>query len=167
MRNLLFRVAAGGALAGGVLAVHRWRTSRHAGGVPFNGMRIAMNTAINPWLLRRGFAGGRHSELGMLEHVGRVSGKVHRTPVHPTAIGDLVWIPRPYGEKSQWARNVIAAGRCRLQLHGEILELDEPEIVPASDDPALSDAAADLARWLGISYLQLHRVPAEAMPIAS
>jgi hypothetical protein len=167
MRNLLTRLAAGALVAGGVFAVHRWRTSRRTGGVPFNGMRIAMNTAINPWLLRRGLAGGRHSELGMLEHVGRVSAKVHQTPVHPTVIGDLIWIPLPYGNASQWARNVIAAGGCRLQLRGEVLELDGPQIVPARNDPALSDAAADLAGWLGISYLQLHRVSGAAMPIAS
>ena len=166
MRNLLFRLAAGGALAGGVLVVHRWRASRQAGGVPFNSMRIAMNAAINPWLLRRGLAGGSRSEISTLEHHGRVTGQVRQTPVHPTVIGDLVWIPLPYGEASQWARNVIAAGRCRLRLRGETLDLDEPQIVPPGDDPALSDAAADLARWLGIKYLQLHREPA-AMPIAS
>ena len=34
-----------------------------------------VNRVLNPWLLERGLAGGRHSEIGPLEHIGRSPGR--------------------------------------------------------------------------------------------
>jgi deazaflavin-dependent oxidoreductase (nitroreductase family) len=141
----------------GVRAVLIWRQGRQAGEAPFEGLRLAMNDHVNPWLMDRGFAGGRRGEIAMIEHVGRRSGELHRTPVAPTFTGDDVWIPLPYGEASQWARNVIATGQCRLQVRGSVYHLDEPGIVRASDNPQLPPAVARTLDWLGIEFLRLHR----------
>lgn len=141
----------------GVAAALRWRRAREAGEVPFNRMRVTMNSRVNPWLIERGLAGGLHSEIATIEHIGRHTGVVHSTPVHPTFVDDRVWIPLPYGEASQWAKNVIVAGHCRLRAHGTVYELDEPQIVPATDDPKLAKTATQVADWLGIEYLRLHR----------
>ncbi|HET6317792.1 MAG TPA: nitroreductase family deazaflavin-dependent oxidoreductase, partial [Chloroflexota bacterium] len=47
---------------------------------------------------------------GVLVHRGRRSGKTYRTPVvvRPTADGFI--IPLPWGEGTDWCRNVRAAG---------------------------------------------------------
>jgi deazaflavin-dependent oxidoreductase (nitroreductase family) len=157
MWKQLRRLMLAGGITAGVMAVLEWRRGRRAGEVPFDRVRKAMNDHVNPLLMEHGLMGGRHSEIACIEHVGRKTGQTHVTPVHPTFVEDRVWIPLPYGKASQWAKNVIAAGHCRLQLHGTMYELDEPQIVPASDDPKLPQMAARLAGWLGIEYLRLHR----------
>ena len=53
------------AVSGGAFIV--WRRNPRIG-------TAFMNTVVNPSLVRRGLAGGRGSEIGTLEHVGRTSG---------------------------------------------------------------------------------------------
>ena len=157
MRRWLCRLTLVGVMAGAVMAVRDWRRGRRAGGAPIGRVRDAMNGRIDPWLMEHGFAGGQHSEIGTVEHVGRKTGLTHRTPVYPTFVDGRVWIPLPYGEASQWAQNVVAAGYCQLRLHGTVFGLDEPQIVAASDNPKLPRLAARLTGWLGVEYLRLHR----------
>jgi deazaflavin-dependent oxidoreductase (nitroreductase family) len=158
MRRWLRRLTMVGVMAGAVTTVLEWRRGRRAGEAPFGRARNAMNGRINPWLMQHGFTGGQHSEIGTIEHVGRKTGLAHTTPVYPTFIEDRVWIPLPYGHASQWAQNVIAAGHCQLHLHRSVYGLDEPQIVPPSDNPKLPRVAARFAGWLGVEYLRLHRL---------
>ena len=159
MRRFVRGFLVGTAAAVTATTVMQWRRGRAAGEVPFDRVRIWGNERLNPWLLKRGLAGGRRSEIGMIEHVGRKTGAVHLTPIHPTFTADgQVWIPVPYGEMSQWAQNIIAAGHARLQWHDTLYDLDQPEIVAAHEDPALSPLAARAAEWLDVRYLRLVRV---------
>jgi F420H(2)-dependent quinone reductase len=148
MRRLVVVVAALGLLAAAGVALWRRNPRMGAG---------RMNELVNPVLVRRGLAGGGRSELGTLEHMGRKSGTVRLTPVHPVLVGDTVRIVVPLGLQSEWARNVLAAGHCRLQLHDTVYELDEPVLLPAG---AIADLPA-VSRWLGdmlgVMYLRLHR----------
>jgi deazaflavin-dependent oxidoreductase (nitroreductase family) len=61
-----------------------------------------------------------------LEHVGRRTGTVRHTPLLAFRDGDLVTIALTYGPRVQWLQNIRAARRCRLHLHGRLLELGEP-----------------------------------------
>jgi deazaflavin-dependent oxidoreductase (nitroreductase family) len=158
MMRMMRRAIALGGLAGAVALVVRWRRARAAALDPFPAARRFMNERIDPWLLRLGLVGGRHSEIGLIEHVGRRTGMLRLTPVHPTVTPDEVWIPLPYGETSAWAQNVLAAGRCRLQIHETLYELDRPAIVDATEDPELPWLAAWLADRMAVRYLRLHRV---------
>ncbi len=65
--------------------------------------------------------------------MGRSSGKTYRTPLdaHPLADGYL-FIPM-YGPRSDWVRNVLAAGAARLLLGGKEIELESPRIVKQRD----------------------------------
>jgi deazaflavin-dependent oxidoreductase (nitroreductase family) len=65
--------------------------------------------------------------FGVLEHVGRRSGLVRRTPlnVFRTADGGRV-IALTYGPDVQWLRNVEAAGGCRVLMRGRWVRLVEP-----------------------------------------
>jgi hypothetical protein len=148
MRKILVGVAVPVAI-GAVLvgAARRWR--RSPPGTAF------VNSVVNPVLLRRGLAGRGRSEIATLEHIGRRSGIKRLTPVHPEATQAGFRIVVPLGMQSEWARNVIAAGHCRLQLHDQIFELDEPVMVGAAEATDLPWALRRLMASLGFKYLNL------------
>ena len=79
----------------------------------FPALRKAMNERVNPWLLDHGYPGSEHAEIATLEHMGRTTGALHFTPVHPTVLGDAIVVPAPLGGGSQWAQNVLHACRAR------------------------------------------------------
>ena len=138
-------VALVAALIAGVLF---WRRNRRLG-------TSFVNSVVNPIILRQELAGGRKSELGTLEHVGRRSGVQRFTPVHPEPTVDGFRVLVPLGEQSEWARNVVAAGRCRLQVHDHTYELVRPTIVrpvEVRDLPRVVGRAMDA---LGFQYLEL------------
>lgn len=64
-----------------------------------------------------------------LEHVGRRSGVVHRTPLMAFRHGQTVTIALTYGPRVDWLRNARSAGGCRLHLGGSLLRLGPPSSV--------------------------------------
>lgn len=76
-----------------------------------------------------GHAARRLPGFAIVMHVGRRSGRVHRSPVNLFRAGDRYVIALTYGADSQWVRNVIAAGRCEVETRGRIVPLRDPEIV--------------------------------------
>jgi len=137
-------------LGGAVGAVAWWR--RH----PRIGVQY-VNRVIDPWLMRAGIIQKSEGELALIEHVGRVSGTVRVTPVHPVATADGYRIVVPLGAASQWARNVLAAGHCRLQVGDVVHDLDEPTLVSPVAVAGIPSIAGHLMDWLGFRYLELHR----------
>ena len=91
-----------------------------------------MNRVVNPWLVEHQAADRSAGEIGLLEHIGRASGKVRVSPVHPVPIEGGYRIVVPLGAESQWARNVLAAGHCRLQIGDSVHELGLAPGVPAT-----------------------------------
>lgn len=134
------------AAAGGALIV--WRRNPRIGSA-------FVNSVVNPALVRRGLAGGAASELGTLEHLGRRSGIRRLTPVHPEPTPHGFRIMVPLGAHSEWARNVLAAGHCRLQLHDVVYDLDEPTMIAARDAEDLQSAVRRVMAALGFQYLDL------------
>jgi deazaflavin-dependent oxidoreductase (nitroreductase family) len=83
---------------------------------------------VNPLVLS--LAGTRLLPLyGVLEHRGRRSGKAYRTPVvvRPTSDGFIV--PMPWGESTDWYRNVRAAGECVIRWKGRGYRMVQPELI--------------------------------------
>jgi len=113
------------------------------------------NTVVNPWLMDHRLAGAGSSELGTLEHIGRRSGILRLTPVHPEPTAEGFRIMVPLGEHSQWARNVLAAGHCRLQWHDMVYDLDEPAMLVATEADDLPRAVQGTMAALGFEYLRL------------
>ena len=148
MRKLA--LIAGGLVVAGAGGLVAWRRN------PRIGTRF-MNEVLNPLLVARGISGAGRSELGTLEHVGRRTGTRHLTPIHPVATEDGFRIVVPLGPKSEWARNVIAAGHCRMQLHDTVHDLDEPVLLAASEIPEIDAPAAWALDRLGVEYLLLRR----------
>jgi len=65
----------------------------------------------------------------VIEHRGRRSGKLYRTSVvvRPTRDGFIV--PMPWGEHTDWYRNVKAAGECIIRWKGRVYKMTQPELV--------------------------------------
>jgi hypothetical protein len=124
----------------------------------FSWMRARMNDQVNPWLLEHGIPGSGRAEIGTLEHVGRTSGTIYYTPVHPTLRGDTVLVPAPMGVGSQWARNVLHAGRARLQLHDTLYELDEPRLIGVGETGFFAAPIAAPFDRMGWRYVRFHVV---------
>ena len=84
---------------------------------------------LNPWVVRLGLAGGRHSPIGLVLHAGRRSGRPYATPLAIHRHGDSLFIPLTYGPAARWCLNVQAAGACRVRLRGRELAATHPRIV--------------------------------------
>jgi deazaflavin-dependent oxidoreductase (nitroreductase family) len=103
------------------------------------------------WLVVRWLPG-----YGRMVHVGRRSGRVYRTPVLAFRRGDRVRFALTYGPGTDWARNVLAAGRATLEQRGEGVELIEPRLFR---DPSHRDVPAGVRAVLrairASDYLEL------------
>ena len=148
MRKVMLLAAALGAVGAG--AIVAWRRNPRLG----SGL---VNERVNPFLLQRGLSGGQRAEIGTLEHFGRRTGTRRVTPVHPEPIDDGFRILVPLGLQSEWARNVLAAGHCRLQLHATLFELDEPALLQPREMADVPFVARAMFGALGFAYLRLHR----------
>jgi deazaflavin-dependent oxidoreductase (nitroreductase family) len=85
-----------------------------------------MNPVVSPVL--------RHlPTFGVIKHRGRRSGKPYETVVSPLRKGDLMAIGLMHG-KTDWVKNVLAAGEADVQMSGKDLHLVRPRLVPAGGD---------------------------------
>jgi deazaflavin-dependent oxidoreductase (nitroreductase family) len=148
VRNLLLPLVVIGGL---IVGVALWnRNTRIGAGFA--------NDVVNPWLVQRGLSGsGERSEIATLEHVGRRSGTRRLTPLHVIDEADDVRFAVPLGERSEWARNVLAAGHCRMQFRDAVVELGEPRLLRPTEVTSMNPILARAAEWLGWEYLVLQR----------
>jgi deazaflavin-dependent oxidoreductase (nitroreductase family) len=149
MRTLL--IIASAAAAALVAAMTWWRRHPRVG----SGY---MNRVVNPWLVRHGVLDHTRGEIGLVEHVGRRSGVVRISPIHLVPTDDGFRMVVPLGVASQWARNVLAAGHCRIQVGGTVQEFDRPAFVAATDISGVPPIVGQVMNWLGFRYLLLHRL---------
>ncbi len=70
---------------------------------------------------------------GILEHVGRNSGKPYRTPLSVFPTDDGVAIMLTYGPDRDWLKNITAAGSARVQRLGRTIELTRPRVVSKAE----------------------------------
>lgn len=68
----------------------------------------------------------------LIEHRGRRSGTVYRTPVTMFRTRDGVAILLAYGENRDWVRNLQAAGGGRAVMGGKTFDVTEPTIAPTA-----------------------------------
>lgn len=79
---------------------------------------------------------GRAPGFGILEHVGRKSGKTYRTPLNVFSTDDGVAIVLSYGPDRDWLKNITAAGTARLTRHGRTFEVTNPRVVTKAEAAA-------------------------------
>ena len=131
-----------------------------------------MTKMLNP--LIRKLAGRRHFRMAaQVRHVGRRSGQPYMTPAGARLSGDAVVIPLTFGNQSDWARNVRAAGGCSLRVNGCDYDATQPQFLnPEEAKQLVRSAFSPLERasfkMLGIrQFLRLQVAPAESWPCSS
>jgi deazaflavin-dependent oxidoreductase (nitroreductase family) len=103
---------------------------------------------------------------GVIHHRGRRSGKAFRTPVvvRPTSDGFIV--PMPWGEGTDWFRNIRAAGGCVIRWKGRDYEMVDPEVMPA--ERAFAEFSATQRKGMerfGIKQVAHLRFRAQSSPV--
>jgi deazaflavin-dependent oxidoreductase (nitroreductase family) len=100
-----------------------------------------MTRPIGP--IARRLAGRRILPLYVnLHHVGRTSGKPYVTTVVALGAPDGFVIPLPFGDATQWAKNLVAAGGGSIRHAGRDVQVIDPRLIDREE------AAAVLPGWV-------------------
>jgi hypothetical protein len=95
--------------------------------------------------LARPLAGRRLFPIWAVLHTrGRRSGRELAIPVVVRRTQDGFVIPLPFGEGTQWTKNVIAAGGCEVRWAGADHALMHPQLVGIE---SVADAFSPFQRW--------------------
>ncbi len=107
---------------------------------------------INPVI---GPVARRLTTFGVIAHVGRTSGRSYDTVVSPVRSGNVVAVGLMHG-KTNWVKNVLAAGEADLHLGRRDVHLVHPRVVPAGGDATgLPRVARLLARRVGVFVAEI------------
>lgn len=85
--------------------------------------------------IQRMWAGWAPS-FGILEHVGRRSGKPYRTPLTVFSTDNGVAIMLTYGPDRDWLKNITAAGTAKVRRHGKTFTVTQPRVVSREEAAA-------------------------------
>jgi hypothetical protein len=121
-----------------------------------------MSRILNP--LVRKVAGRKHVAMAAkMYHTGRSSGRSFMTPVGAKLSGVYFLIPLTFGNRSDWCRNVRAAGGATIRWRGSDYQVVEPELLDLKNARAeirstfnLSDRA--FIRLMGITQVMRLRL---------
>jgi deazaflavin-dependent oxidoreductase (nitroreductase family) len=88
--------------------------------------------------------------FAVIKHRGRTSGKDYETVVNAYRKGNVLAVMLAHG-KTNWVKNVLAAGEADVHLFRKDVHITNPRIVPAgTDDPTLPAIARRAARSVGV-----------------
>ena len=110
--------------------------------------------------LSRPLAGRRFFPLwAIVRHRGRRTGHDYEIPVAIRASDESFTIALPWGDQTQWVRNVLAAGGCTIRWRGEDHRTTEPVVIGVEEaGSAFSPAQRAILRAAGVrSFLRLRR----------
>ena len=103
-------------------------TTIDAGSPRFSGPIRWLARAVEP--IARPLAGNRWFPLwAILRHTGRTSGTQYATPVVALRTPDGFMIPLPFGDATQWVKNLSAAGSGSLRFAGHEYQIAAPELI--------------------------------------
>ena len=113
--------------------------------------------AMRPLALRS--AGKEGADTSVVRHVGRRSGRAYQTPVIAAQHDDSFLIALPYGERTDWLKNVLAAGSATITADGRSYPVDRPEVIPMAEATAyFRPMEQRMHRQFGVdSALQVHQ----------
>jgi deazaflavin-dependent oxidoreductase (nitroreductase family) len=89
---------------------------------------------MRPLALRS--AGKEGSSTSVVRHVGRQSGRAYETPVIAVQHDDSFVIALPYGQRTDWLKNVLGAGSAVIVSNGRTYEVERPEVIPMAEATA-------------------------------
>ena len=109
----------------GLAVVFRVGMQRRSPGVVDAGRRATR--LMRPFAMRT--AGSEGAYASVIGHRGRRSGRPYETPVVAVQHEDGFLVALPYGPKTDWLQNVVAAGSATLRVDGRTHSVDHPEII--------------------------------------
>jgi deazaflavin-dependent oxidoreductase (nitroreductase family) len=111
-----------------------------------------MTKVLNPLIVK--LAGRRHFPMAaQIQHVGRRSGKVYVTPASAHVHGDVILVALTFGNQSDWARNVRAAGSCTVRVNGRSYPATNPQLVSREEAGPLLKATFSPVQRAGMHML--------------
>jgi deazaflavin-dependent oxidoreductase (nitroreductase family) len=93
-------------------------------------IRTSNKYLLNPLMLR--LAGRRWWYASVVEHTGRRSGKLYRTPIVADRVGEQLIVPLPYGTQVDWVRNVLSSGEATVVSKGHTYRVVSPELIAST-----------------------------------
>jgi deazaflavin-dependent oxidoreductase (nitroreductase family) len=72
---------------------------------------------------------------GVIKHRGRRSGTLFQTPVVVRPVRGGFIVPMPWGERTDWYRNVRAAGEFVIRWNGRDYRVVEPAVIDTAVAP--------------------------------
>src|SRR4051812_32189805 len=100
--------------------------------------------------------------LAVVEHVGRRSGAVYRTPVNIFTADGHYTMALTYGASSDWVRNVLAEGGCHVVHRGRRIRLVEPRVVHDETRSAIRPLERVFLRLLRVAdFVVLDAAPSD------
>jgi len=106
--------------------------------------RVGLNRVMRrvaPWL--PGF--------GVVEHRGRTSGRIYRTPVEVFRAADGYVIALTYGPQTEWVKNVLAAGEAELLIRGRRVHVTAPHVYHDESRQGIRTVERQVLRLLGVA----------------
>lgn len=96
-------------------------------------------------------AGKKHSPIVIMEHVGRVSGKIYQVPLLAAAYKDGFVFALTYGTQVDWYKNILQSSEGKLTVNGRVIQLVSPEsVLKETGQRAFGQPASTILRWLDI-----------------
>lgn len=114
-----------------------------------NKIRYVNKKFTNHLMMR--IAGLKHSPIVLIEHVGRSSGKVYRTPIMVSRHEDGFMFALTYGTGVDWYKNILAAQHAKLTFSGKSYQLINPvSVSPKTGQDAFKPPKSSILRAIGI-----------------
>lgn len=115
-----------------------------------NGLLIKTAQATAPLALRIART-GIIPFWGVVRHRGRRTGKSYATAIAVRPTTDGFVLPLPWGEGTDWCRNLRAAGGGIVRWDGAEIEVNDPEVIDTAEAlPAFNTVMRPLVRLLRI-----------------
>ncbi len=114
--------------------------------------------------ITRQLAGRRFFPLwAVLRHRGRLSGHEYAIPVAVRVTPEAFVIGLPWGDRTQWVRNVIAAGGCTIRWRGTDQPTDDPELIGLTEaSGAFTPTQRAVLKAAGVTrFMRLQRATAK------
>jgi deazaflavin-dependent oxidoreductase (nitroreductase family) len=111
---------------------------------------LRLSHAVGPLALRMAETGAIPM-WAVVRHRGRRSGRLYSTPIAIGPTPDGFVLPLPWGDGTDWCRNLRAAGGGAIHWRGAEHEITHPEVIDAAAAlPAFSAVVRPIVRAIGI-----------------
>jgi deazaflavin-dependent oxidoreductase (nitroreductase family) len=94
-----------------------------------DGIRVFNKHIFNRIILT--FAEGSRGPFSVVYHKGRRSGRIYRTPVLASHVGEAILIPLSYGDHVDWLKNILEQGGCEVVRKRRKITASDPQVIDA------------------------------------